>query len=230
MANLSRPAAAAEPQTELRRDDGHGLPVLKAAPSEIVARGDKFIAAAYELLNECGLDGLTVRAVLKQAGLNRRSFYERFSTKDDLVLAVFEQSIRSVADECRREMTTLRDPMEVLRFMVRYLVLADTADPTRRVGAAMCREHMRLAEARPDELRAALQPLIAVFAEQLAAGAASNQVRDCDPGLLANFVYNLVSTTVHAEVLAAEAGQPGRRSRGELADNLWEFCSRAIRA
>jgi AcrR family transcriptional regulator len=200
-----------------------------AGRAYVVGQGDALVTVAYDLLTRCGLEGLTVRAVLTQAGVNRRAFYERFSGKDDLVLAVFEQSLQALAAQCRELIAARRDPLERLRYIVYAIVLgtpADGADPVLNVrrGAALCREHMRLAESRPDDLRLALRPLIALLAENLAAGVACGQVRDRPPEVLASLVYNLVSTTVHAEVLAQEAGDPARRDRAQLADDIWAFC------
>jgi hypothetical protein len=48
---------------------------------------------------------------------------------------------------------------------------------------------------------------------------------------LATLIYNLVSTTVHTELLAQESAPPDRAQRAQrarLAADLWEFCRRAI--
>jgi AcrR family transcriptional regulator len=206
-----------------------------AGRAQVVGRGDPLVAVAYELLTQGGLEGLTVRAVLKGAGVNRRAFYERFAGKDDLVLAVFEQSLQSLAAQCRDLIASRKDPLERLKYIVHAIVLgipAGGADPVLNIrrGAALCREHMRLAESRPEDLRLALRPLITLLAEHLAAGIACGQVRDRAPELLATLVYNLVSTTVHAEVLAQDAGAPARADRAQLADDIWEFCRGGIAA
>jgi hypothetical protein len=41
-------------------------------------------------------------------------------------------------------------------------------------------------------------------------------------------IYNLVSTTVHTELLAEESARPDREQRARLAADIWEFCRRAI--
>ena len=87
---------------------------------------------------------------------------------------------------------------------------------------------MRLAESRPNDLQAALAPLIDVIAQLLADGMAAGVIRQTEPQRLATLVYNLVSTTVHTELLAAEAAQSGRLPPAQLADEVWEFCRRAI--
>jgi AcrR family transcriptional regulator len=203
-------------------------------------RARQIVEAAYELLDEEGLEGLTIRAVLARTGLARRAFYESFSGKDDLVLAVFEQTIRLAASYYRTEAARLTRPLERLRLIVTSIGLgtssiadvagADAAGPPHRRNAALAREHLRLADTRPRELQMALAPLLALMAEQLREGVAQGEVRGCEPDLTANLIYNLVSTTMHAELLAEETGNrdPGRRLR--LATELWEFCRRAVAA
>src|ERR1700720_3797553 len=71
--------------------------VFQTGRDQILERSRKLVDAGYELLEEQGLEGLTIRAVLKRTGLSRRAFYERFEGKDDLVLAVFEHTIIAAA-------------------------------------------------------------------------------------------------------------------------------------
>jgi AcrR family transcriptional regulator len=212
-------AAAAEPE---------------AAAEAAFDRTRRIIEAAYDLLDEDGLEGLTIRAVLKRTGLSRRAFYERFSGKDDLVLAVFEHTIRLAAEHYRQLVAPVPEPLERLRVIVTSIVLAraeldgQIVEESNRRGAALSREHLRLAESRPHDLQVALRPLIQVLVDELAAGMAAGQVRPYAPQRLAALVYNLVSTTVHAELLAEEAARPDPARRAELADDIWEFCRRAI--
>ena len=50
------------------------------------------------------------------------------------------------------------------------------------------------------------------------------------PALQAALIYNLVSTTVHTELLTDESAQPDQQRREKLAQEIWEFCRRAISA
>lgn len=210
--------------------------VAEGGREQAVERSQQIIEAAYELLDEAGLEGLTIRAVLARTGLSRRAFYERFSGKDDLVLAVFEQTIRLAAEQFGDEVQGVSDPMERLKVIVTCIVLgkrtpdAEMREHSDRRGAAMSREHLRLAESRPAELQAALRPLIALIAQQLSDGMQVGVVRKSAPQPLAVLVYNLVSTTVHTELLAEETAQPDRSRRVQLAADIWEFCRRAIAA
>jgi len=194
------------------------------------------IAAAYDLLAEDGLDGLTIRAVLQRTGLARRAFYESFAGKDELVLAVFEETLQLAARHFTRLTAAMGDALERVGFIVTSIVLRrgydpdDSQTPHDRRAAALSREHIRLAESHPAQLQAALQPLMGVIAQAMAEGMAAGIIRRADPDLMASLVYNLVATTVHTELIATE-GLSGDADRHErMAAEIWEFCRRAISA
>lgn len=214
-------------------------PLAPAEPTEAEPppelRSRRIVAAAYELLDEAGLEGLTIRAVLSRTGLSRRAFYERFVGKDELMLAVFERTISLAAEHYRQQFRAVPDPVERLRLIVTHIVLGNGASVvegefTNRRGAAMSREHLRLAESRPDALQRALSPLMSLIAQQLEDGMQAGLVRRDSATQLATLVYNLVATTVHTELLAHESLRPDPLRRQQLAHDLWEFCRRAIAA
>lgn len=226
-----------QPEAPVRWEERTANRVLEAGRDQILKRSRQIVDAAYDLLDEEGLEGLTIRAVLKRTGLSRRAFYERFADKDDLVLAVFEQTIARAASHYNEQVKALTDPLERLKLIILSIVLArstlDTASSDRkssRRGAAMSREHLRLAESRADDLQAALAPLVTLIAQQLADGMAAGSVRSGDPQRLATLVYNLVSTTVHTALLAEKSAQPDQAHQLQLANDIWEFCRRGIAA
>jgi AcrR family transcriptional regulator len=230
----TRSANAPASETPARWEERSASRVLETSRDHVLERSRKIVEAAYELLDKEGLEGLTIRSVLNRTSLSRRAFYERFEGKDDLVLAVFEHTIRMAASQLNVLVTATADPMERMRVIVTSIVLGnitlagpDGAESNRR-AAALSREHLRLAESRPADLQAALSPLLAVITEQLANGMKAGVVRVADPERMATLVYNLLSTTVHAELLAHESARPDRVQRGRLADDIWEFCRRAI--
>jgi hypothetical protein len=97
-----------------------------------------------------------------------------------------------------------------------------------RMAAALSREHIRLAESRPAELQAALQPLFDVIGKQIEEGMAAGQIRQADPTRLTLFIYNLVATTLHTEFISGEDSAEAGERRERLADEMWDFCRRAI--
>jgi AcrR family transcriptional regulator len=186
------------------------------------------VRAAAELLAEGGFESVTVRSVLDRTRLSRRAFYERFDGIDDLILAVFEQTLRDGAATLRAQLVGIDDPLERLRFVIETMVSTARSDSSVRATVAMSREHLRLAEARPDDLQRALEPLISVIAEQLAAGMERGLVRRADALQLATLVHSLVAATIHASLLSRVSGPEIRGD--DSAAVLWEFCLRAVRA
>jgi AcrR family transcriptional regulator len=231
-----RAAAAAELAAPARWEERSTSRVLESRRDQILGRSRQIVEVGYELLESAGLEGLTIRAVLKKTGLSRRAFYERFADKDELVLAVFEHTIRLAAGHYGELFRTVSNPLERLELIVTSIVLGRSTsegvdgEQSDRRGAAMSREHLRLAESRPADLQAALSPLITLIAQQLADGMQVGVVRHNDPLRLAALVYNLVSTTVHSELLAERAAERDRARRLQLAADIWEFCRRAIAA
>lgn len=228
MASLPEQLPKTDPLRETR---------ARRAQAPDVDRGQLIVDAAYELLEADGLEGLTIRAVLKRTGLARRAFYERFAGKDDLVLAVFAQTLRESAVFMREQGAALAGPLDRIKMIVSILLLGalgevegmdgEAAD---RRSAALSREHLRLAESRPADLQAALSPLLDLMTEIVADGIASGAFRSADPALQARLLYNLVSNTLHTELLAEENARLNRQRRKAMADQIWEFCRRAIAA
>lgn len=211
----------------------HNPSAVLASPSPDLEpdRSRQLIDAANELLEERGLDGLTIRAVLTRTGLARRAFYERFAGKDDLVLAVFEETLHGGAEHFREKARAVSSPLDAIRIIVAGLVLDalgnDDGLGDRRL-AAIVLEHLRLAQSHPEELQAALKPLLDLITEQVTEGIRRGQLRDCDPELQATLIYNLVATTLHTELLLKGRGARDMQRRQRLADAIWEFCRGAI--
>jgi len=202
--------------------------VVSAGRERVLARSRRFVRAAQQILAEPGGEGLTVRSVLDRTRLSRRAFYERFHGIDDLILAVFEQTFRDGATSIRAQLADIDDPLEGLRFVIETMLLGPGASTSIRFAVVMSREHLRLAEARPDDLTRALEPITSVIADQLAAGMERGVVRRADAYQLATLVQTLVAATMHASLLSRDA-RPETRAEDSAAA-LWEFCLRAVRA
>ena len=226
------PASRAPARSPARWEERSVSRVLESGRERVLARSRKLVQAAGELIAAGGFEGLTLRALLDRTGLSRRAFYERFDGMDDLILAVFEQTMRDGAAKFRADLAPIADPLERLRFLIETMVATSRSDVSVRLMVALSREHLRLAEARPEDLERALEPLTTVIAEQLALGMECGVVRKADPLQLATLVHSLVATTIHASVLSprARAASGGAERADGSAAAVWEFCLRAVRA
>jgi len=228
MARRTAPATGETSREPARWEERSVSRVVNAGRERVLARSRKLVRAAQEILAAAGVEGLTVRSVLDRTRLSRRAFYERFHGIDDLLLAVFEQTFRDGATALRAQLASIDDPLERLRSVIETMLLGPGAATSIRYAVVMSREHLRLAESRPDDLERALEPLTTVIAEQLAAGMERGVVRQADPHQLATLVQTLVAATMHASLLS-RAAAPETRAEDSAAA-LWEFCLRAVRA
>lgn len=93
------------------------------------------IDAAFELLGTEGASGTTVRAVCSTARLNPRYFYESFDDLDQLIVAVYDRTVRGLGAAVFETVASTRDEDEALRAVVsatvRYI------DEDRRRGRIM---------------------------------------------------------------------------------------------
>jgi AcrR family transcriptional regulator len=197
---------------------------LRNARARAMTRSDRFIAAANQLLIETGRTDFTVQEIVERSKMSLRSFYQHFASKDDLLLALFEELIREWVARLRVQVLRSDDPVEQLRTYINGMVASvpeDTA-PSR----ALTIYHLRLAETHPSEFAHALSPQVDLLLEILETGAAAGRFRrDIDPGTLAVILSQTLVSTLHTSVLGAQwAGQPIG------ADALVAFCFGAVGA
>lgn len=92
-------------------------------------RRSRLLAAALTLA-EAGDDAVTVRATIREAGLNPRYFYESFASVDELLGAMFDQQAEALQARLAEALTG-DDPAVVLRAGVETVLRFLTEDPRR---------------------------------------------------------------------------------------------------
>ena len=82
-----------------------------------VTRVDRFIKTAVEILGETGRTDFTVQEVVARSKTSLRAFYQHFSSKDELLLALFDRTIAQSAKIWRAETTGL-DSTAALKLVI----------------------------------------------------------------------------------------------------------------
>ena len=72
---------------------------LNAARSRAEQRIQRFLDAAFELIDEKGTTEFTIQEVLDRSKQSLRGFYQYFDGKDELLLALFEETIREATED-----------------------------------------------------------------------------------------------------------------------------------
>jgi AcrR family transcriptional regulator len=84
----------------------------KLAPDPDVRRA--IVAAAAKSVQEHGVRGLSVAAVLEEAHLSTRAFYRHFESKDQLVAAVFMEMTQNEVRRLKTKMAEAADPVDAV--------------------------------------------------------------------------------------------------------------------
>ena len=81
---------------------------LVEAKRRALNKSNGFVQAAMQLLDETGGLTFTVQDVVDRSKLSLRSFYQTFASKDDLLLALFEEYVATAAAWQREVMAQAR--------------------------------------------------------------------------------------------------------------------------
>ena len=192
---------------------------LVEAKRRALNKSTGFVQAAIHLLDETGGLDFTVQDVVDRSKLSLRSFYQTFASKDDLLLALFEEYVATGAAWLRAVMAQQDDPIDQIRV---FLTSLWSGQLSPEVTRALALYNLTLAATRPTELARALEPQLEVLLEAVERGIASGQVRgDVGGRRLAEILLHTGNAAVHTTIL---------RTGSESPDDVWAFCLGGILA
>jgi AcrR family transcriptional regulator len=192
---------------------------LVEAKRRALNKSNGFVDASMALLEETGGLAFTVQDVVDRSKLSLRSFYQTFASKDDLLLALFEECVATAADWQRTRMAKQTDPIEQIRVFLTSL-WAGKLSPD--VVRALALYNLTLSASRPADLAHALEPQVEVLLEAVERGIAAGQVRnDIGSRRLAEILLHTGNAAVHTNILQTGTESP---------DDVWAFCLGGIRA
>ncbi len=198
---------------------------LDSARVQALARSGEFVHAALALLEEEGSVEFTVQDVVQRSGGSLRRFYQLFSSKDDLVLALFEELITQLVEHIPATIQAGSPPLERLEICVRTLwdfVRGQDAPPA-KIVRSMAALHNQLAAARPDGMRLAWDPLRQLITGIIADGVADGSIRsDIEVEELSDLFFD-VSLAAHIFAIGRVGSTHARF------DGLWAFSLGALR-
>lgn len=216
---------------------------LGSARTRAENRVQRYLDAALELMNEGGPGrDFTVQEVVERSGQSLRSFYQYFGGKHELLLALFEESVRSTTDRLRADLAEQDDALERLhRFVVEYYQLCRPAssrsssrssskDGSKKADDApvMVDFAQQLLTSHPNEAAMAFVPLVTLFGELLDDAAAEGGIR---PGLRDTPIAGMVLEAIMFNAFSVTIGGTFDRERIEdQAEQLWDLVLNGIGA
>ena len=200
---------------------------LNAARFRAEQRVQRFLDAAFELIDEKGTTEFTIQEVVDRSKQSLRSFYEYFDGKDELVLALFEESVREADDDIRAAVDAESDPLDRLQaFAIRLHEWCDPGETPRKRGThnrrAISDFSMRLAVNHSERVRAALAPLSHLLHELIEAAAAAGAIHVDDSRRATALVQQ---TVMYSWFGNRFVDNPKLRL---TAEETWEFCLRGL--
>ena len=75
---------------------------LTAARSRAEERVQRFLDAAFALIDERGTTDFTIQEVIDRSRQSLRAFYQHFDGKDQLLLGLFDETVRVSAEDIRQ--------------------------------------------------------------------------------------------------------------------------------
>ncbi len=155
---------------------------LDSARLRAETRVQRFLDAAIELFNSGSGKDFTVQEVVDRSGQSLRSFYQYFGGKHELLLALFEESVRTTTESLREKVTDEGDPLERLHcFVVEYYRLCrpppEEGSTVSGRAPFMAEFAQQLLTDHPKEAARVFSPLVALFEEVLDGAAAAGAVR-----------------------------------------------------
>jgi AcrR family transcriptional regulator len=200
--------------------------VLDPARARAETRIQRFLDAALELMNASPGKEFTVQEVVERSGQSLRSFYQYFEGKYELLVALFEDSVRSTATTLQELVDLESEPLTRLhRFVVEYYLLCRPA-PKGRVAkkgrpTALAQFAQQLLTDHPQEASRAFVPLLRLLEELLDEGVKAGVIR---PGLRHERVAGVILQAIMFNTFTATiSGTSSRRVRVDPAEELWDF-------
>jgi AcrR family transcriptional regulator len=208
---------------------------LDSARTRAESRVQRFLDAALELMDGSDTKEFTVQEVVERSGQSLRSFYQYFGGKHELLLALFEESIRATAEHLSELAAQEDDPLERLRrFVTEYFRLcrpsakAKTAKKVATPSPVLVDFAQQLLTAHPKEAASAFVPLVAVFEgildDAIAAGVVRTQLRR---RTIAGVVLQAIMFNAFSSTIAGESVQGGE---GDSAAQVWDLLLNGIGA
>jgi AcrR family transcriptional regulator len=190
-----------------------------AAGVDIEPRERRFMKSALAILGETGRTDFTVLEVVERSKTSLRSFYQHFTTKDELLLALVDK-IMSESTKKWREDTAGVESTAALRILIDRICTPAESSTQDRVNRGLTNYNDHLAETLPREYARVLSPLHELIKDIINRGIDEGTFRT---GITVDATAALIMQSalgaMRLQVLGAELnGAPID------ADHIYEFC------
>jgi len=211
---------------------------LDSARTRAENRVQRFLDAAMELMAENAGKDFTVQEVVERSGQSLRSFYQYFGGKHELLLALFEELVRSSAEQLEATVAGIDDPLEKVHvFVVEHYHMArpslrakGSSAPKGPIKGAPTTPVMvdfaqRLLTEHPAEAARAFAPTVALFNRILDDATEAGAIR---PGLRTGFLTGTMLEAIMFNAFSTTIAGVSVRKGEDPAEELWDLLFNGI--
>jgi AcrR family transcriptional regulator len=196
---------------------------LNAARSRAEQRVQRFLDAAFALIDEKGTTEFTIQEVLDRSKQSLRGFYQYFGGKDELLFALLEETIRESVEDLRTAVESASGPLERLRaFTIRLHEWCEPVEAPRKRKAysrlPISEFSLQLAVKDPERVAAVMAPISRILLELLEAAVAAGAVKATDTRRTAVLIQQ---TVMYGWLMNRLVQNPRMQVTAEA---TWEFC------
>jgi len=182
------------------------------------------IRAATTVLARSNGDDITVQEVADEAGQSLRTLYQYFESKNDLLLAVFEEAMRMYAQLIEEAIADLDEPLERLAGAMSAAVrMPEHSGAT--LDRGLIRLRLKLSETQPELVGRAQSAVTSLFLGLVEAAARAGRITVADPEGATFLILTINAAFITAETLGNDAGV----RRPDLV-GITSFCLRGLGA
>jgi AcrR family transcriptional regulator len=192
---------------------------LGPATDKAVRQGRDLIDAAARLMRRLQPDELTMQNIAAEAGVSVRVLYRHFEGKDDLLVALIEESQIVFARMIEKATAGIPDPLDRLGEALYFATTDARQQAEQNFSRSLARFTVQTSLTSPDLLGAAHRPVISVLADMVEGAMRTGQIEAGDPDTAASTLYCLYEAHQRNAYLGNSLGGPLPST-----DELIRFC------
>jgi AcrR family transcriptional regulator len=195
---------------------------LERSRAEAELRSSRFVSTALELVEQSKGKDFTVQDVVEKMRVSTRTFYQYFTGKDQLLLAMFEELQRTRNKALRQMVAAEPDPLARLR----AFVVGCQRFERRQLGVSrlMVQQYFLLQLSHPFELRRSYQGVVTYVSGLIADAMAAGVVYPADPDRTAALLLQTVTNAIQMRIIGSPVMDPPATP-----EEVWEFCLTGLR-
>jgi AcrR family transcriptional regulator len=187
-------------------------------------RDKRFMRSALAILGETGRTDFTVLEVVERSKTSLRSFYQHFSTKDELLLALIDRIMSESTLRWREEVDGL-DAVAALSHLIDKVSAPASSTTQDSINRGLTFYNDHLAESLPREYARVLSPMHGLIKDIIKRGIAEGVFDpDLDVAPTATLIMQSSMGATRLRVLGAELNGVPLEQR-----HIKDFCLRTLR-